>query len=130
MIVRQIGAGEIAPAIQLIWDTFLQFEAPDYSNEGVRAFRSFIENREIVASLEFFGAYENGQLRGVLATNAHRRHICCFVQVLRFSHNAVFRPDSLATLCRRISFETVVGSFSMNRAISLNFIRRSNACSM
>lgn len=22
MIVRQIGAGEIAPAIQLIWDTF------------------------------------------------------------------------------------------------------------
>lgn len=84
MIVRQIGAGEIAPAIQLIWDTFLQFEAPDYSNEGVRAFRSFIENREIVASLEFFGAYENGQLRGVLATNAHRRHICCFFVDARF----------------------------------------------
>lgn len=91
MIVRQIGAGEIAPAIQLIWDTFLQFEAPDYSNEGVRAFRSFIENREIVASLEFFGAYENGQLRGVLATNAHRRHICCFFVDALFHRQGIGR---------------------------------------
>ena len=78
-MIRQIkGAAETTAAIQLIWETFLQFEAPDYSPEGVQAFRDFIENAAIVSSLEFFGAYENGILKGVIATNENRKHICCF----------------------------------------------------
>ena len=91
MIVRQIGAGELAPAIQLIWNTFLQFEGPDYSSEGIRAFQSFIENHEIVSTLEFFGAYENGQLRGVLATDSNRQHICCFFVDAPFHRQGIGR---------------------------------------
>ena len=78
-MIRQIrNKIELAAAINLIWETFLQFEAPDYSDEGVQSFRDFIENEDIVASLEFWGAYENGELRGVIATNENRKHICCF----------------------------------------------------
>ena len=91
MIVRQIGAGELAPAIQLIWNTFLQFEGPDYSSEGICAFQSFIENHEIVSTLEFFGAYESGQLRGVLATDANRQHICCFFVDASFHRQGIGR---------------------------------------
>lgn len=91
MIVRQIGAGELAPAIQLIWNTFLQFEGPDYSSEGICAFQSFIENHEIVSTLEFFGAYENGQLRGVLATDSNRQHICCFFVDASFHRQGIGR---------------------------------------
>ena len=31
MEIRKIREAEMATALQLIWETFLQFEAPDYS---------------------------------------------------------------------------------------------------
>ena len=33
-------------AIDLIWSTFLQFEAPDYSEEGTQSFKAFIDDTE------------------------------------------------------------------------------------
>lgn len=78
MDIRKIDHTGLDAAIDLIRTTFLQFEAPDYSNEGVQSFKDFIENEEIISSLEFFGAYENGELKGVIATNENRKHICCF----------------------------------------------------
>lgn len=79
MEIRKIKYAQIDSAVDLIWKTFLQFEAPDYSEEGVQSFRDFIRNKEIIQSLEFFGAYENEELRGVIATNENRKHICCFL---------------------------------------------------
>lgn len=38
-IVRRISGNEIAQAIDLSWEVFLRFEAPEYSEEGVRTFR-------------------------------------------------------------------------------------------
>ena len=78
MEIRKIKYAQIDSAVDLIWKTFLQFEAPDYSEEGVQSFRDFIRNKEIIQSLEFFGAYENEELRGVIATHENRKHICCF----------------------------------------------------
>lgn len=43
-MIRQISNKvEITAALSLIWETFLQFEAPDYSEEGIKSFRDFIE---------------------------------------------------------------------------------------
>lgn len=78
MEVKKIDDTQIANAIDLIWQTFLQFEAPDYSEEGVKSFQEFIENKEIVKTLEFWGAYDEERLKGVIATNENRKHICCF----------------------------------------------------
>lgn len=78
MEIQQINNSQIEEAINLIWETFLQFEAPDYSDEGIKSFQDFIENQEIVKSLELFGAYDNDELKGVIATNDNRKHICCF----------------------------------------------------
>lgn len=55
MVIRQIDNSQINAAIALIWETFLQFEAPDYSEEGIQSFRDFIENKEMIKSLDFFG---------------------------------------------------------------------------
>ena len=44
MEVKKIDDTQITNAIDLIWQTFLQFEAPDYSEEGVKSFQDFIEN--------------------------------------------------------------------------------------
>lgn len=78
MIIRKIENTERKTAVALMWDTFLKFEAPDYSFEGVNAFRSFIFNDKILDTLEIFGAYEKEKLLGVIATNQSRKHICCF----------------------------------------------------
>lgn len=79
MEIKKIENAQISEVIDLIWATFLQFEAPDYSEEGVRSFREFIEDKEIMSTLEFWGAYDNQELKGVIATNENRGHICCFL---------------------------------------------------
>ena len=63
MDIRKITGSEMTDAVELIWTTFLQFEAPDYCEEGVQSFRNFIENKEIMETLELWGAYENEELR-------------------------------------------------------------------
>lgn len=78
MEIRKIQKAEIETALQLIWKTFLQFEAPDYSQQGVDNFYKFISDQEIIAQLEFFGAFEDNLLKGVIATREKRKHICCF----------------------------------------------------
>ena len=78
MDIKKIDEAQIADAIDLIWTTFLQFEAPDYSEEGIKSFKDFIENRDIINTLEFWGAYDSLLLKGVIATNENRKHICCF----------------------------------------------------
>lgn len=78
MIIREIKSAERKTAVTLIWNTFLRYEAADYSLEGVESFRAFIFNDKILDTLEFFGAFEKDKLLGVIATNQNRKHICCF----------------------------------------------------
>lgn len=54
MEVKKIDQAQMDNAIDLIWTTFLQFEAPDYSDEGIQSFKDFIENKEILNTLEFW----------------------------------------------------------------------------
>lgn len=78
MEIRKIDEDQTANALALIWTTFLRFEAPDYSEEGVQSFKRFIEDEATMKTMEFFGAYEHETLKGILATNNNRKHICCF----------------------------------------------------
>ena len=48
MEIRTIDNEQTADAVELIWTTFLQFEAPDYSDEGIQSFRNFIEDKAIL----------------------------------------------------------------------------------
>ena len=78
MKIRLILPQERHQAISLIWSTFLEFEAPDYSEQGVNTFHDFIFNEDIFENIEFFGAFEDNDLRGVIASRNERKHICCF----------------------------------------------------
>ena len=69
----------------------MQFEAPDYSEEGVQSFKDFIEDKEIISTLEFWGAYDNRELKGVIATNKNRRHICCFFVKAQYHRQGIGR---------------------------------------
>ena len=48
MEIKRIDETQIDNAIALSWTTFLQFEAPDYSEEGVWSFRDIIEDKKRV----------------------------------------------------------------------------------
>lgn len=91
MEIRQLESFEIEEAVSLIWEVFLQFEAPDYSDEGIRSFKEFIENEEILKTLEFFGAFEQDELKGVIATNENRKHICCFFVKAKYHRQGIGR---------------------------------------
>ena len=51
MEIKKIDETQFDFAIDLIWSTFLRFEAPDYSEEGIQSFKDFIDNKEIIKTL-------------------------------------------------------------------------------
>ena len=91
MEIKKIDQTQMDNAIDLIWTTFLQFEAPDYSEEGIQSFKDFIGNKEVLNTLEFWGAYDNEKLKGVIATNENRKHICCFFVEAQYQRQGIGR---------------------------------------
>ena len=77
IIIHKISSLE-PEALTLIIETFMQFEAPDYSEEGVRSFKAFSNSKEQMAKLEMFGAYDDEKLVGIIAGQDGLSHICLF----------------------------------------------------
>lgn len=77
MTIRLIRPEEKGDAIRLISSVFMEFEAPDYSEEGIRAFLSFLSEPEMLALFTMYGAFEKETLIGVLAVR-DRVHISLF----------------------------------------------------
>lgn len=75
--VRRLRAGEIPDALALMWKVFLQFEAPEYSAEGIASFRVSLEDEERIRSMTFYGAFDGKKLVGVLCMRAPQ-HIAGF----------------------------------------------------
>jgi len=60
-------------ALCLVWKTFLEYEAPDYSDEGVQAFKQFIELESIKQKIlqnhfYIWVCFDKEKIVGVLAT--------------------------------------------------------------
>lgn len=85
--LRPMQADSIPQALQLVWNTFLKFEAPEYSAEGVAEFKSFIDSPAEIAKLKFFEARINGRLAGVLAMREN--HISLFFVDERFHRRGI-----------------------------------------
>lgn len=91
MEIIKIDELQLTDAIELIWSTFLQFEAPDYSKKGIQSFKDFINDKKILKTLEFWGAYDNNELKGVIAANDNRKHICCFFVKAQYHRQGIGR---------------------------------------
>jgi len=77
--IKKIDRNQRDTAIQLVLAVFMQFEAPDYSVEGVETFkRTAIYNNDFLDSLNMYGAYESETLLGVIATRNKGNHIALF----------------------------------------------------
>lgn len=78
MEIRTIAKSEIPDAMALVWEVFQEFEAPEYTPEGLRTFKEFIDCQAYHTTIEMFGAFEGDTLLGVIATRNQGSHIALF----------------------------------------------------
>lgn len=77
MEIRKIKENEMTKALDLIWRTFLEYEAPDYTEEGIKEFKKAIDDKNWISERDFWGAFENEELLGIIATKNYN-HIALF----------------------------------------------------
>lgn len=70
---------EIREALDLVWAVFQEFQAPDYSEQGIEEFQKFIFYHSNIeqyndGKVSFWGWKEDGELAGVIATK-EKNHI-------------------------------------------------------
>ena len=75
--VRRLTYEEIPQALELCWQVFLEFEASEYSPEGIAAFRASLDDMERNRKMDFYGAFDGDALVGVLSMRASQ-HISGF----------------------------------------------------
>ncbi|MPL97774.1 hypothetical protein SDC9_43969 [bioreactor metagenome] len=78
MQIQKLTESETPDAMNLVWEVFLQFEAPEYPEEGIRNFKNVIDNQDIIHGFALYGAFENKKLAGVAATRNEGSHIALF----------------------------------------------------
>ena len=69
--IRELYRGEWEDAMQLAWDTFLIFEAPDYSVKGVHNFKSFVRDPLLKKMFTYgeyiaIGAFSDRRMVGII----------------------------------------------------------------
>ena len=78
--IRKIKSEEVNDALALALEVFMQFEAPDYSPEGVETFkRDIIENEAFIADCKqgvcpIYGAFDDNKLIGIISMRS-KTHI-------------------------------------------------------
>ena len=77
MEIKKIDLEKMDKALELTWKTFLEYEAPDYSQEGIDEFKKTIDDEQWLSAREFYGAYEADELLGLIATK-DKSHIALF----------------------------------------------------
>ena len=70
MEIKKLTQSEKRMAMDLAWEVFIEFEGPDYPQEGTDHFRSFIDNTEMVGELEVYGAFDGNILAGMISSEA------------------------------------------------------------
>ncbi len=89
--IREIARGDWTEPLELVRRAFLEFEAPDYTAEGVAEFEKSIRDVSWLAQLRLWGAYAEGRLIGVVATRSGGTHIALFFVDGRFHRQGVGR---------------------------------------
>ena len=79
--IRKINSDEVNEALSLALEVFMQFEAPDYTPEGVATFkRDIIENNEFIDSCKkgiypIYAAFDSNKIIGMMCMRSNKTHI-------------------------------------------------------
>lgn len=75
---RELEVDEVDQALGLVWQVFFQYEASDYSKDGIDEFEKSIHDPQYLSTLQLYGAFKNNEIIGVIATRSKGTHIALF----------------------------------------------------
>lgn len=76
--IKRLHKAEIEAALNLVWNVFQEYEAPDYTQEGIDEFYKSIHDENYLSKLSIYGAFSKEELIGVIATRNCGTHIALF----------------------------------------------------
>lgn len=91
MIIRELKCDELDVALELSWKVFKEYEAPDYSKQGVDEFYNILHDVDFIESLKVYGAFEQGKMIGTLAMRCEGNHIALFFVEGEFHRKGIGR---------------------------------------
>ena len=77
-MIKKITSNEYNNLKTLVKETFDEFIAPEYTEEGRLEFFRFVENDEKLNSLDIFGYYIEDRLIGIIGLDKENQHISLF----------------------------------------------------
>lgn len=89
--VQALAKEAMPEALALVRRVFMEYEAPDYTAEGVAEFERSIRDAEWLSQLRLWGAYADALLIGVAAARSGGTHIALFFVDGRFHRQGVGR---------------------------------------
>jgi len=104
-VIRPIKREEWDMAMQLAWDTFLVYEAPEYEAKGIKSFHDFVKGSELkqlfmLGEYIAYGAFDNDIIVGIIGVR-RRNHISLLFVEPRLHHQGI-----ASALLKRIFEET------------------------
>lgn len=105
-MIKKITCNEYNNLRTLVKDTFNEFVAPDFSEEGRLEFLRFIENDENLNSLDIFGYYIEDILIGVIGMRDNLSHISLFFVDKMFQRHS-FGKKLLETVIEKTTADVI-----------------------
>ncbi|MDD3253007.1 MAG: GNAT family N-acetyltransferase [Lachnospiraceae bacterium] len=78
ILIKELSRKELPEALSLVWEVFLEYEAPDYPKEGVDEFYKSIHDQDYLSRLRVYGAFLEDDLVGMIAVRNEGTHIALF----------------------------------------------------
>ena len=118
MQICKIGPDKLRGALDLVWETFMKYEAPGSGVMGIATFRHFVTYSNMVekvnqGEMKFYGCYLNQYLIGVIALRTGQHISLLFVRG-KFHHLGV------ATKLVEIVENEVLAQNPKIRAVTVN----------
>ena len=76
--IRVLVENEYQEAMELAYRVFNEFEAVNYSKEGISEFAATIADKQFLSYLKIYGAFKKKELLGLIATRDNGSHIALF----------------------------------------------------
>lgn len=76
--IRRLSVDERQAALDLAWRVFSEYESPVYSAEGTEEFRKCLHDEEYLYGIDYYGAFVDHKLIGLIGIRTKLEHICFF----------------------------------------------------
>ena len=76
--IKQLVNKEKDEALLFTKRVYIECKDESYREQGIETFCNFVNNKEITKSFKVYGAFEDNILKGIIATDSPKRHICLF----------------------------------------------------